>query len=229
MHELKKIFPNYIKNNSHKLKFLFKNKNFNIMFLYFSAFDIFKFSSNLLIFINKFSIQNDIKVNPEIINLLDNIAKKSYFYLEKVIDESAYLNRDDLKFPNLELLLEFFPSFKYDCINSIKKTVKDTNIVDIFTIDNIENEISLDEMVHELNESIADNINLNKSKNSTSIDILFKKINKFIKYENINDDLEIEQLINKEYYNVKNNLSFVTSSNFTSGTLSSSDLSINNF
>jgi hypothetical protein len=229
MHELKKIFPNYIKNNSHKLKFLFKNKNFNIMFLYFSAFDIFKFSSNLLIFINKFSIQNDIKVNPEIINLLDNIAKKSYFYLEKVIDESAYLNKDDLKFPNLELLLEFFPSFKYDCINSIKKTVKDTNIVDIFTIDNIENEISLDEMVHELNESIVDNINLNKLKNNTSIDILLKKINKFIKYENINDDLEIEQLINKEYYNVKNNLSFVTSSNFTSGTLSSSDLSINNF
>jgi len=229
MHELRKIFPNYIKNNSHKLKFLFKNKNFNIMFLYFSAFDIYKFSSNLLIFINKFAIQNDIKVNPEIINLLENIAKKSNFYLEKVIDETAYLNRDDLKFPNLELLLEFFPSFKYDCLNSIKKTVKDTNVVDIFTIDNIENEISLDEMVHELNESIVDNINLNKSLNNTNLDILLKKLNKFIKYENVNEDLEIEQLINKEYYNVKNNLSFVTSSNFTSGTLSSSDLSINNF
>ena len=84
-------------------------------------------------------------------------------------------------------------------------------------------------MVHELNESIVDNINLNKSLNNTNLDILLKKLNKFIKYENVNEDLEIEQLINKEYYNVKNNLSFVTSSNFTSGTLSSSDLSINNF
>lgn len=227
MHELKKIFPNFIKNNSHKLKFLFKNKNFNVMFLYFSAFDIFKFSSNLLIFINKFSIQNDIEVNPEITTLLDNLAKRSYSFLEKVIDESAYINKTNLKFPNLELLLEFFPSFKYDSLLTIKKKVKSIDITDIFTIDNIDSYLTVDEMLNEINENLSDNINLNK--NNSNIDTILKKIKNFTSYEKNNDDLEIEQLINKEYYNVKNNLSFVTTSNFTSGTLSSSDLSVNNF
>lgn len=227
MHELKKIFPNFIKNNSHKLKFLFKNKNFNVMFLYFSAFDIFKFSSNLLIFINKFSIQNDIEVNPEITNLLDNLAKKSYSFLEKVIDESAYINKTNLRFPNLELLLEFFPSFKHDSLTNIKKKVKSIDITDIFTIDNIDSYLTVDEILNEINENISDNINLNKD--NSNIDIILKKIKNFTTYEKNNDDLEIEQLINKEYYNVKNNLSFVTTSNFTSGTLSSSDLSVNNF
>jgi len=232
MGELKKIFPNYIKNNSHKLKFLFKNKNFNIMFLYFSAFDIFKFSSNLLLFINKFSMQNEINVNPDILQLLDNISKKAYSYLEKVIDETAYINKTDLRFPNLELLLDFFPSFKFESLTEIKQEVKSCEITDIFTIDNIESYLTIDEMIHEVNENIANNINLNKSKDKSSnsnVDIILKKIQNFTKYEKVNDDLEIELLINKEYYNVKHNLSFVTTSNFTSGTLSSSDLSINNF
>lgn len=227
MHELKKIFPNFIKNNSHKLKFLFKNKNFNVMFLYFSAFDIFKFSSNLLIFINKFSMQNDIEVNPQITKLLDDLAKKSYTFLEKVIDESAYINKTDLRFPNLELLLEFFPLFKYDSLSTIKKKVKSVDTTDIFTIDNIDSHLTIDEIMNEINENISDNINLNKD--NSNIDIILNKIKNFMQYEKNNDDLEIEQLINKEYYNVKNNLSFVTTSNFTSGTLSSSDLSINNF
>jgi hypothetical protein len=166
-------------------------------------------------------------VNPEITNLLDNLAKKSYSFLEKVIDESAYINKTNLRFPNLELLLEFFPSFKHDSLPTIKKKIKSIDITDIFTIDNIDSYLTIDEMLNEINENLTDNMNLNK--NNSNIDIILKKIKNFTSYEKNNDDLEIEQLINKEYYNVKNNLSFVTTSNFTSGTLSSSDLSVNNF
>ena len=74
--ELNKIFPNYIKNNYHKIKFLFKNTNFDTLFTYFSAYDTFTFITNLLIFIKKISINKNINVNEKIINLL-NIYNKS--------------------------------------------------------------------------------------------------------------------------------------------------------
>jgi len=232
MSTLQKIFPNFIKNSSHKLKFLFKNKNFNILFLYFSAFDIFKFSSNLLMFINKYTGTHKIPVNPEIINFLDGIVKKSYSYLEKVIDETAYTNITDLKFPNLELILEFFPEYKHTSIMSIKNIIKSNKIVDLFTINNIENYLSIDEINEEIRKHIT-TTNLNEialnNKDMNYLDIILKKINNFINFSKSNEDLEIEQLINKEYYNIKNNVSFLTSENHTFGSITTSDMSIENF
>ena len=225
--ELKKIFPNFLKNNPHKLKFLFKNKNFITLFIYFSAFDIFKFASNLLIFINKFSIQNNFEVNPDIIKLLDNITKRAYSYLEKIIDEESYINKDNIKYPNLSIILEFFSNFKVDKDIDIKNNLKDNNVVDIFGIDNIENHLTMKEMITEINENLSNNIKYNSDKKS--LDIINEKIKKFITYKSVNDDLEIEYLINKEYYKIKNNLSFITTDNFTSGTISDSDFSIYNF
>jgi hypothetical protein len=227
MTELKKIFPNFLKNNAHKIKFLFKNKNFNILFIYFSAFDIFKFSSNLLIFINKFSIQNDIIVNPEILQLLDNISKKAYSYLEKIIDEESYVNSEDIKFPNLEILLEFFSSFKVDSTKSVKNKINKHAITDIFSIDNIESYLNINDIINEINLNLSENLNLHTNKKT--LDIINNKIKSFINYTHVNDDLEIEYLINKEYYKIKNNLSFITTNNFTSGTVSESDFSIYNF
>jgi len=227
MSELKKIFPNFLKNNAHKLKFLFKNKNFNTLFIYFSAFDIFKFASNLLIFINKFSIQNDITVNPEIIKLLDNISKKAYSYLEKIIDEESYINSESLRFPNLEILLEYFSSFKIDSAKNIKNKINKHLITDIFSVDNIESHSNINEIINEINLNLSENLKLHAS--TKTLDIINDKIKSFLSYKHENDDLEIEYLINKEYYKVKNNLSFITTNDFTSGTVSESDFSIYNF
>lgn len=227
MSELKKIFPNFLKNNAHKLKFLLKNKNFNILFIYFSAFDIFKFSSNLLIFINKYSTQNDITVNPEIIKLLDDISKKAYSYLEKIIDEESYINIESLLFPNLEILIELFSSFKYDSTNSIKKKINKHLIIDIFSTDNIDFHLNANETIKEINLNLHENLNLHASKKT--LDIINNKLKTFISYTHINEDIEVEHLINKEYYKVKNNLSFITTNNFTSGTVSESDFSIYNY
>ncbi len=227
MSELKKIFPNFLKNNAHKLKFLLKNKNFNILFIYFSAFDIFKFSSNLLIFINKYSTQNDITVNPEIIKLLDDISKKAYSYLEKIIDEESYINIESLIFPNLEILIDLFSSFKYDSTNSIKKKINKHLIIDIFSTDNIDFHLNANETIKEINLNLSENLNLHASKKT--LDIINNKLKTFISYTHINEDIEVEHLINKEYYKVKNNLSFITTNNFTSGTVSESDFSIYNY
>lgn len=231
MIELKKLFPNFIKNNSHKLKFLFKNKNFNTLFLYFSAFDIFKFSSNLVIFINKYSSTNNITVNVEIINLLTNISKKSYQYLEKIIDDESYNNVNELKFPNFSIIEEFFSSVKIN-EKELKAKLKTSVISDIFNIDNIDQNYSITEIIKEINDSIykeSDNIENNQNKKEIKkLDIITKKLHDFINYSKKNEDIEIEQLINNEYYNIKTNLSLITSNNFSTDT-SSNEFTINDF
>ena len=231
MLELKKLFPNFIKNNSHKLKFLFKNKNFNTLFLYFSAFDIFKFSSNLIIFINKFSSANNITVNTEIINLLTNISKRSYQFLEKIIDEESYVNVDDLKFPNFILIEEFFSSAKIN-EKDLKNKLKTSVISDVFNIDNIDQHYSITKIIKEINDSIykeSDTIENNKNKEEIQkLDNITKKLHDFINYSKKNEDIEIEQLINNEYWNIKTNLSLITSNNFSTDT-SSNEFSINDF
>jgi hypothetical protein len=231
MSELKKIFPNFIKNNSHKLKFLFKNKNFNTLFLYFSAFDIFKFASNLLIFINKYSSTNNITVNVEITNLLTNISKRAYQFLEKIIDEESYNNIDDLKFPNFIIIEEFFSSVKIT-EKELKNKFKTSVISDIFNVDNIDQNYSITEIISELNTTInKEIINIENSKNIEEIkkiDTITKKLHNFINFTKKNEDLEIEQLINNEYYNIKTNLSLITSSNFNTDT-TSSEFTVNDY
>jgi hypothetical protein len=231
MSELKKLFPNFIKNNSHKLKFLFKNKNFNTLFLYFSAFDIFKFASNLLIFINKYSSTNNITVNVEITNLLTNISKRAYQFLEKIIDEESYNNINELKFPNFVIIEEFFSSAKIS-EKELKNKFKTSMISDIFNIDNIDQNYSITEIINELNTTInKEIINIENNKNKDEIkklDIINKKLHNFINFSKKNEDLEIEQLINNEYYNIKTNLSLITSSNFNTDT-SSSEFTVNDY
>jgi hypothetical protein len=198
INELNKIFPNYIKNNAHKIKFLFKNQNFNILFLYFSAYDIFTFSTNLLIFMKKISTQKNINLNDKIINLLTDISKKSYSYLEMIIDENNYNNSKKIfQFPNYLLLKEFFNEYLLNS-NNISN-----NINNIYSLKNITkyNKIS----------DIKKNIQNDLYKFITD-DKLKSKFNNILNYNNlINEELDIEKIINNEYYNIKSNLYVTTS------------------
>ena len=206
INELNKIFPNYIKNNAHKIKFLFKNKNFNVLFLYFSAYDIFTFSTNLLIFMKKISINNNLKVNDNILNLLSNISKKSYYYLEQIIDENNYnINETKYQFPNYLILKEFFSDF------IVKKNDTKKEIVNLFNLDNINKYQSLEMIKYRLKEDLNNFI-----KNESNKDIITTLTNRFsnITYYDKNkvNELDIEKIINNEYYKIKSNLHIVTSS-----------------
>lgn len=206
INELNKIFPNYIKNNAHKIKFLFKNKNFNILFLYFSAYDIFTFSTNLLIFMKKISISNNLKVNNNILNLLSNISKKSYYYLEQIIDENNY-NTNDKKyqFPNYLILKEFFSEY------IVKKNDTKKEIVNLFNLDNINKYQSLGMIKYRLKEDL-NNFIKNELNNEVGVS-LSNKFTNLISYDkNKVNDLDIEKIINNEYYKIKSNLHVISSS-----------------
>ena len=82
-------------------------------------------------------------------------------------------------------------------------------------------------MTNEIKTNISENLKLNSTKKT--LDIINEKIKTFLSYKHLNNDLEVEQLINNEFYKIKNNLSFITTDNFTSGTVSGSDLKIYNF
>jgi hypothetical protein len=206
INELNKIFPNYIKNNSHKIKFLFKNKNFNVLFLYFSAYDIFTFSTNLLIFIKKISINKSIKVNDKIFNLLTNISKKSYYYLEHIIDENNYnLSEKNFQFPNYLLLKEFFSEY------IVKKHDIKKEIVNLFNLDNINKYQNLEMIKYRLKEDL--NNFIKKETNTEIKNILTNRFNNITTYDkNKVNELDIEKIINNEYYKIKSNLHIVTSS-----------------
>lgn len=206
INELNKIFPNYIKNNAHKIKFLFKNKNYNILFIYFSAYDIFTFSTNLLIFMKKISINNNIKINDNILTLLSNISKKSYYYLEQIINENNYNITDKtFQFPNYLLLKEFFSDF------IVKKNDTKKEIVNLFNLDNINKYQSLEMIKYRLKEDLNNFI-----KNELNKEIINTLTNRFsnITYYDKNkvNELDIEKIINNEYYKIKSNLHIVTSS-----------------
>lgn len=166
-------------------------------------------------------------MDPNIPIFLDKIIKKAYSFLEKIIDESEYLSTDSIKFPNLEILLECFPSFKFTLDTEIKKKLKNNLVTDIFGINDIDSYSTVENIISEININLSENMNLNASKKS--LDVITEKINTFLNFKKKNDDLEIEQLINKEFYNIKNNLSFITTSNFTSGTISNDEFSVYNF
>ena len=219
--ELNKIFPNYIKNNYHKIKFLFKNTNFETLFTYFSAYDTFTFITNLLIFIKKISIHKNITVNEKIINLLNLISKKSYYYLEQIIIEDNYNSNIQHKFPNYLILEEFFKE------NNNMSITKNMNIVDIFSIYNIDTFYQLKELKTNLYNVIENNIdkisNLSKKDKEEILKhfIILKK-----KYT---DELDIEKIINNEYYKVKSNLLVATETiNTSSYNETTNSLSFNN-
>lgn len=196
IHELNKIFPNYIKNNYHKLKFLFKDINFSLLYIYFTAYDIFTFSTNLLICLKKISTYNNVNINIKILDLLTNISKKAYFYLEKIIDEHNY-NTTDIthKFPNYLIIKEFFSEFIFN-------NDENYNIIGIFNINKIKDnkDIKLD-----LKKYLNLQIN-NKNYNINEKNDIYSKFSYILNYEYINDELEIEKLINNEYYKLKHNL-----------------------
>jgi hypothetical protein len=205
INELNKIFPNYIKNNMHKLKFLFKNKNFNILFIYFTAYDTFTFITNLLIFMKKTSLNYNININPRIINLLSSISKKSYYYLEQILNEDNYTSNKTHQFPNYLLLKEMFPEYI-----ATQKTL-DTEINHYFNLININKYYSLKDIsninkniiLNYINSSKLSNNEKNKLKNRFS-----NIINSDIIY---NNEMEVEKIINKEYYNIKSNVHIISS------------------
>ena len=206
INELNKIFPNYIKNNVHKLKFLLKNKNFNILFIYFTAYDTFTFITNLLIFMKKVGISNDIHINKKILDLLTSISKKSYYYLEQILNEDNYNFINKHQFPNYSLLKEFFP-------NNIV-TTKDLNkkITHYFNLQNINKYYTKNDLKKNNQQIISHYINSNSILEDEKITIK-KQFNNLLNFSpNKIDELNIEKLINKEYYNIKSNLHLVSSS-----------------
>ncbi len=200
INELNKIFPNYIKNNSHKIKFLFLNKNFNILFIYFSAYDIFTFSTNLLIFLKKISINNN-SINPKIIELLTKISKKSYYYLEQMIDDNNYNSNNKFQFPNYLLLQEFFKDFIIND-NNINNTINN-----FYDLKNINNYYNLNSMKDKLKETI-----LNFNNEEKKIPNIISRFNNILNFNKTNNELFIEKIINNEYYKIKSNLHLITSS-----------------
>lgn len=201
INELNKIFPNYIKNNAHKIKFLFKNKNFNILFIYFSAYDIFTFSTNLLIFLKKITINSKIIIDSKIMTLLNNISKKAYYYLEQIIDENNYDNENkNVQFPNYLIIEEFFKEF------IMTKNKLNYNINNLFNLNNINSYNSLSNIRNILKSDIINYNNLNNINN------IINNFDNIINTKLINDELYIEKVINNEYYKIKGNLHAVTSS-----------------
>jgi hypothetical protein len=198
INELNKIFPNYIKNNYHKIKFLLKNTNFEILFNYFSVYDIFTFSTNLLIFLRKISIQKNINVNNKIIDLLNNISKKSYHYLEQIIIEENYDNSRTHKFPNYLLLEEFF---KDHLVNT--NEINNINITDIFSIYDIDKYHNYKQIKLHLSKIINNIDNSNITENIKNKIIQFTKQ---LEKNTESEKLDIEKIINNEYYKIKSNL-----------------------
>lgn len=198
--ELNKIFPNYIKNHYHKIKFLLKNTNFEILFKYFSAYDTFIVCTNLLIFLKRFSIQKNININEQNILLLNNISKRAYNYLEQIIIQENYNSSKTHEFPNYLLLEEFF---KDNLL--VNNELKNKDIIDIFSTYNIQEFKNIKQMKFEIYKTINNNLNLDND-----IDDKIKKniINyyKLLDKNTENEKLDIEKIVNNEYYKIKSNL-----------------------
>lgn len=119
MHEL---FPKMMSNKELVGK-IFKPENFDVIFIYFSAFDIFEFTTLLL------TMYNDIQYicNNRILKLLTDISTYSYNCLKKILDLRTY--RNNPIFPNYNILTTYFNHFEYKD--------KSIEIKDIFVINNI--------------------------------------------------------------------------------------------
>ncbi len=186
INELVKIFPNIKDDPKQKINFIFKSNNFEKMFTYFSAIDIFNLSSKLILFINNHTETNNIKINNGIIDLLTSLNEKAYNILQKIFDVNNY-NNNEIQNPNLELINDLFKDFKYNS--------KSINVSDIFCLNNINNIYTKKNTIDEIIEHIPLN-----SLNSK----LKKKLNNTKEeYE----EIEIEQNVNKEYYESRKLLS----------------------
>ena len=168
------------------------------MFNYFSVYDIFTFSTNLLIFLRKISIQKNINVNNKIIDLLNNISKKSYHYLEQIIIEENYDNSRTHKFPNYLLLEEFF---KEHLVNT--NEIDNINITDIFSIYDIDKYHNYKQIKLYLSKIINNIDNSNITENIKNKIIQFTKQ---LEKNTESEKLDIEKIINNEYYKIKSNL-----------------------
>jgi hypothetical protein len=168
------------------------------LFNYFSVYDIFTFSTNLLIFLRKISIQKNINVNNKIIDLLNNISKKSYHYLEQIIIEENYDNSRTHKFPNYLLLEEFF---KEHLVNT--NEIDNINITDIFSIYDIDKYHNYKQIKLYLSKIINNIDNSNITENIKNKIIQFTKQ---LEKNTESEKLDIEKIINNEYYKIKSNL-----------------------
>jgi hypothetical protein len=204
LNELNKIFPNYIKNNVHKLKFLFKNKNFYILFIYFSAYDTFTFITNLLIYMKKVTLNNNIKVNSKILELLTAISKKSYYYLEQLLNEENYNEKKLHQFPNYSLLTEFFSENKSKNL--------DINVTHYFNLNNINRyQTPLD--IKKINKNIINEYINSESISKKEKELIQKKYSNLLNFISKSEEINVEQIINKEYYNIKSNFHLSSSNN----------------
>ena len=178
--ELTQLFPNYVNNNKHKIDILFNNTNFEIFFIYFSAIDIFKFSTNILLFLDNKKLQ----YNKDIYKLLTNISKESYNYLERIINDKYFLDMNEYNsYPNFIILKKYFSEF---------------NISNIFNFNNINLDHSTEKNKYYDFHMNKNDINIINNKNN----INYKK-NKYI---NTNNNTNLEKFISENLYNYKFNL-----------------------
>jgi hypothetical protein len=188
--DLSHLFPNYVNNNKHKIDILFNTINFEKFFIYFSAIDIFKFSTNLLLYLDN----KKLTYNKKIYDLLVNISKESYNYLEKIINDNSYLDSSELKsYPNYIILNKYFKDFE---ISNIKEKKDIKNISNIFNFDNI----NLTNNVYkhkyfDFHITDKDKKIINNEKN-----INYKK--DFI-INNNDNNINLEKFINENLYNYK--------------------------
>lgn len=166
------LFPKMMQNKELVDK-VFKNENLNIIFIYFSAFDIFEFTTLLL------TIYNDVQYicNNDIIKLITNISTYAYNCLKKIFDIRIY--QTNPIFPNYHILTTYFNHFEYN-----DETIQ---INDIFVINNIQSTETL-AYVDQLQDSNQIKLQMNKN-----IEVFIEKYIKDNKL-NIITNLNINQI-----------------------------------
>ena len=209
IHELTSLFPNYVNNNKHKIDILFNTKNFEIFFKFFSAIDIFKFSSNTILYLENKKKPYDKKIKE----LLTNISKDSFKSLEKIINDKYYLDSNEYKYyPNYVLLQKYFKEFTISDYEDKKKKINITNITNIFNINNIMNKKSISKKNYYKFQFNKEDINIINNSGNVNYNSNFKIDD---------DDINIETFISENLYNYKFNIE-----NDIDGTIQSSILNL---
>ena len=154
----------------------------------------------------KVAVSNNIEINPKILDLLTSISKKSYYYLEQILNEDNYNFINKHQFPNYSLLTEFFQK------NQVTPKDLNKNVTHYFNLQNINTYYNDDDLKKNNQNIILDYIKSNSipENEKKNIQQEFKNLLNFL--PNTADELNIEKLINKEYYNIKSNLHLVSSS-----------------
>jgi hypothetical protein len=152
----------------------------------------------------KVTLNNNIKVNSKILELLTAISKKSYYYLEQLLNEENYNEKKLHQFPNYSLLTEFFSENKSKNL--------DINVTHYFNLNNINRyQTPLD--IKKINKNIINEYINSESISKKEKELIQKKYSNLLNFISKSEEINVEQIINKEYYNIKSNFHLSSSNN----------------